>query len=192
MIPVGLGRGPGHYEGLSAPWDPGSVPELPESETPNAATTRNHVFDAVRDALCALGLDAGRFGSRDWNPLCELVQNGGCVVLKPNFIRHWNPQSGESDKPASVQSVITHGAVVRAMAEYAFRAVGPQGRVVLAEAAQQDCDFERIRDIAGLDVIQSSFADRGLNFEIIDLRREAVIFQDGVIVERETLPGDPA
>ena len=189
MIPVGLGRGPGHYEGLRAPWDPSPVPELGGA---NTDSTRNHVFDAVRGALQALGLDAARFGDKDWNPLSKLVHAGGCVVLKPNFIRHWNPLSGESENSGSVQSVITHGAVVRAMAEYAFLAVGRQGRVVLAEAAQQDCDFERIREIAGLDAIQSSFANRGLNFEIIDLRREAVIFQDGVIVKRQALPGDPA
>ena len=189
MIPVGLGRGPGHYEGLRVPWDPSPVPELEEL---NRDSAHNHVFDAVRGALQALGLDAARFGDEDWNPLSTLVPAQGCVVLKPNFIRHWNPVSGESKKSGSVQSVITHGAVVRAMAEYAFLAVGPQGRVVLAEAAQQDCDFERIREIAGLDAIQSSFADRGLNFEIIDLRREAVIFQDGVIVKRQALPGDPA
>ncbi|MAJ59748.1 MAG: hypothetical protein CBC48_07065 [bacterium TMED88] len=192
MIPVGLARGPGHYEGLIAPWNPSRVPELPEFEQLNTTAAHNHVFDAVRDALYALGLDAERFGSTEWNPLSSLVPAQGCVVLKPNFIRHWNPQSRESKNYGSVQSVITHGAVVRAMAEYAFLAVGSRGRVVLAEASQQDCDFERIREIAGLDAIRSSFGNRGLDFEIIDLRREAVNFQDGVIVNRQALPGDPA
>ena len=192
MISVGLGRGAAHYEGLRAPWDPTLVPEFALAETHFADSSRNHVFDAVRDALHGLGLDTKRFGSPEWNPLSSLVEPQGCVVLKPNFIRHWNPQSGESERAASVQSVITHGSVVRAMAEYAFLAVGAQGRVILAEAAQQDCDFEEIRRIAGLDEIQSCFAARGLDFEVMDLRREAVIFKDGVIVERHALPGDPA
>ena len=42
---------------------------------------------------------------------------------------------------ASVESVVTHGSVIRAMADYAALAVGPEGRVVVAEAPQQDCDW---------------------------------------------------
>ena len=191
MIRVGLGRGPRSYAGLEPPWHPGAAhPELSSLPAEATAGAANGVFAAVRRALLALGLDAARAGSEAWNPLGDLVAPGGTVVLKPNFIRHWNPLEGERDD-ASVDSVITHGSVVRAAAEYAFLAVGEAGRVVLAEAAQQDCDFAVIRALAGLDAISAHFADRGLAFDVIDLRREAVVFADGVIVERRALPGDP-
>jgi uncharacterized protein (DUF362 family) len=141
----------------------------------------------VRAALHALGLDAGRFGTDAWNPLAELVRPGGRVALKPNFIRHWNP----SDE-GTLASVITHGALLRAAADYAFLAVGPEGRVELAEAPQQDCDFAAIRVAAGLDELQRHYqASLGRELAVIDLRREAVIFRDGIIVERRPLPGDP-
>lgn len=191
MSRVGLGRTEQGYAGLQAPWDPSPVPEFSAKDSDRIPGKENQVFEAVRYALCGLGLDADHFGTNAWNPLGDLVEEGGSVVLKPNFIRHWNPQS-ERNPNATVASVITHGSVVRAMAEYAFLAVGPKGRVVLAEAAQQDCDFNAIREIAGLNEIQSAFARRGLDFEIIDLRREAVVFHDGVITERRPLPGDPA
>jgi uncharacterized protein (DUF362 family) len=171
VIRVGLARAAASYQGLAAPWS-----------APNA------VHDAACRALAALGLDAAEFGSERWNPLGELVRPGGSVVLKPNFIRHWNPGAPPA---CTVESVITHGAVVRALADLAFRAVGERGHVTIAEAPQQDCDFSRIDEIAGLGAMQRDFAARGLELRVLDLRREAVEFRDGVITARRALPGDP-
>ena len=171
MIRVGLARTAPTYHGLSAPW-----------------AAPNPVHIAVCRALAAAGLDDSYFGDERWNPFGALVPPGGSVVLKPNFIRHWNPGPAPA---SSVDSVITHGAVVRALADLAFRAVGERGRVTIAEAPQQDCDFEQIRRIAGLDEMQADFATRGLQLEVIDLRRETVVFEDGIITKRRPLAGDP-
>jgi len=145
------------------------------------------VYAAVRSALLALGLDRAHAGTERWNPLAELVPRGGRVVLKPNFIRHWNPLEGQS-----VESVVTHGSLVRALADYAFLAVGSEGEVEIAEAPQQDCSFEAIRRIAGLDALVSHYEQTlGRALPVIDLRREAVEFRDGVIWRRWPLAGDP-
>jgi uncharacterized protein (DUF362 family) len=145
-------------------------------------------YAAVRAALFGAGLDAGRFGTPDWNPLGALVAAGGRAVLKPNFIRHWNAQPCGG----TVESVITHGSVLRAAADYAFLAVGPSGAVEIAEAPQHDCDFERIREIAGLDALGRFYAETlGRELGVVDLRREVVTYADGVIVGRRPLPGDP-
>src|SRR5690606_6235504 len=81
------------YAGLAPPWGPGrAYPEIARlfggryCEGPE-----NPVYAAVRNALHALGLDAGRYGSPDWNPIGSLVAPGKQIVLKPNLIRHWNP-----------------------------------------------------------------------------------------------------
>ena len=188
MIRVGLARTTASYQGLTPPWDPNPVP--PELGTLSASgAAPNHVHAAVRSALCALGLDAARFGTSQWNPLGQLVRPGGRVVLKPNFIRHWHPHA---DERRSVESVITHGSVIRALADYAFLAVGPTGAVTIAEAPQQDCDFAQIRALAGLDTLKARYAEHGFRLEIIDLRRECVEFRDGIITKRSPLPGDPA
>jgi uncharacterized protein (DUF362 family) len=190
VIRVGLARTDPGYGPVEPPFDPGKDhPELADLLGEGAASgPPNPAYAGVRAALCGLGLDPERLGTARWNPLGGLVARGGRVVIKPNFIRHWNPAPG-----ASVESLITHGAILRAVADYAFLAVGSEGSVVIAEAPQQDCDFDRIREIAGLDALVR-FYDRTLRRElgVIDLRREAVLFRDGVIVERRPLPGDPA
>lgn len=190
MIRAGLSRTEPSYRSLAAPWGPGKAyPEIASLlGEAGGAGPFNHVYAAVRSVLLALGLDAGRFGSPQWNPLGALVHRGGRIVLKPNFIRHWNPC-----EEGSIESVITHGSILRAVADYAFLAAGAEGSVVVAEAPQQDCDFDRIRAVTGLDAIVRFYEETlQRELEVIDLRREAVVFRDGVIVERRPLPGDPA
>jgi uncharacterized protein (DUF362 family) len=188
VIPVGLARCAPHYGAVEPPWHPEEAyPELAPLLGDAGGAAPNPAYAAVRAALHALGLDAGRFGTADWNPLGELVRRGGRVVLKPNFIRHWNPQPG-----ASVESVVTHGSVLRAAADYAFLATGPEGSVAIAEAPQMDCEWARIREIAGLDALVHFYREaRGLELEVVDLRREEVRFRDGIVCERRPLPGDP-
>ena len=189
MIRVGLARTVPSYAGLRPPFGPGKLyPELvPLLDDRAADGPSNPAYAAVRGALQGLGLDAERFDTAQWNPLGALVARGRRVVLKPNFIRHWNPLQG-----ATVDSVVTHGSIVRALADYAYLAVGSEGSVAIAEAPQQDCDFERIREIAGLGEMEHFYEETlGRELEIIDLRREAVTFRDGIIVARKPLPGDP-
>jgi uncharacterized protein (DUF362 family) len=189
VIRVGLARTEPSYAGLEPPFGPGKPwPELERLLGDAAAQGReNPAYAGVRAALLALGLDAGRFGTADWNPLGDLVGRGRRVVLKPNFIRHWNPAPD-----GSPESLITHGSVLRAMADYAWLAVGPEGSVVVAEAPQHDCDFERVVAISGLDRLARFYEGTlGCELGVLDLRREAVRYKDGVIVGRRALPGDP-
>ncbi|MGH0031492.1 MAG: DUF362 domain-containing protein [Myxococcota bacterium] len=191
MVRVGLARTAPHYRGLAPPFGPGKAfPEL-ASLLGDAALdgAPNHVYAAVREALRALGLDADRFDTPDWNPLGELVARGGTVVLKPNFIRHWNPNRQEG---ASVESLVTHGSLLRAAADYALLAVGVEGRVVLAEAPQHDCDWEQVARVVGLPALVDFYVRTvGAELAVVDLRREAVTYEGAVIASRTPLPGDP-
>ncbi|MEE2665157.1 MAG: DUF362 domain-containing protein [Myxococcota bacterium] len=190
---VGLARTKPSYAGLSAPFGPGAAyPELAafgDHRSPGSDDDApNHVYAAVRAALAGAGLDEERFGSADWDPLGSLVGPGARIVLKPNFIRHWNPCA-----EGTLASLITHGAVLRAMADYAWLAAGDGGSVVIAEAPQHDCDWDVVAANAGLDDLVRFYDERiARRLEVIDLRREVVRYADGVIVQRRSLPGDPA
>ena len=148
----------------------------------------NPAYHAVRGALRLLELDAAKFDAAGWNPLGGIVRPGDTVVLKPNFVRDFRESS-----PDHADCVITHGAVIRAVLDYAFIALEGRGRLIIADAPQNDADFDAIRKIAGLDEIRE-FYRRGAGFdvEVYDLRPEAARKIDGVIVGHTTLPGDPA
>lgn len=189
MIRVGLARTEPGYGAAAPPYGPGEAyPELRALYGDRLDVgPPSPSYAGVRAALLGLGLDAERFGTPAWNPLGALVAPGRRIVLKPNFIRHWNPAPD-----GTLASVITHGAILRAAADYAFLAAGAQGSVEIAEAPQQDCDFSEIRRLVGLDVLVRHFAERcGRSLAVIDLRRECVETRDGIIVARHPLSGDP-
>ena len=180
-------------------WGPSSYdaqpPFSPDQRSPEytrvaqeSRGTPNAVYDTVRESFRLLGLDSAHYGTSDWNPLGAWIKPGNTVVLKPNFVRDFRESTSDH-----ADCVITHGAVIRAVLDYAFIALKRKGRLVIADAPQNDADFSSIRRIAGLDEISEFYGrDVGFPVEIYDLRPEAAKKIDGVIVGHRRLAGDPA
>ena len=93
--------------------------------------------------------------------------------------------------PDGWRYVITHGSVIRAVADYVCKAVEGRGRIVIADAPQTDSSFARISQLLELESIERHYRDCGLTIAVIDLRKEEWVSRDGVVVERRRLPGDP-
>lgn len=170
------------------PYSPGRFyPEYPFASQSLAGEV-NHAYNGVRDVMCLLELDIGHYDRENWNPLGQIIRPGNTVVLKPNFVRDFREtQTGHDD------CLITHGSVIRAALDFVYIALKGKGRIIIADAPQNDADFNEIRKMAGLDEIQRfyrQYAD--FNVEIYDLRPEMAKKVDGVIVKHEQLPGDPA
>lgn len=146
----------------------------------------NAVYRAVRHVFEVAGFDSEALGTPRWNPLGDLLREGETVVLKPNLIKESHPRFSDGWK-----CVLTHGSVVRAVADYVFRAVGPAGRVIVADAPSTDSSFTKIVKLLGLDQLVAYYGEQGLQLELIDLRREEWTNERGVIVDRRPLPGDP-
>jgi len=157
----------------------------------DAATTSgepNPGYEAVREALALLRLDAGRMGTPKWNPLGDIVGPGDTVVLKPNLVRHFRDSN-----PDPADCVMTHGSVIRAVLDYAYLALGGEGRLIIADAPHNDADFAEVRRQIGLDEIQEFYRRYAkLPVAVHDLRPEEAAKIDGVIVGHTPLPGDPA
>ena len=161
--------GAAQYPPLSAaPYAPDE--RFPEFPSLAPRTVPNPVFALVRAALRDLGLDEGRFGTAEWNPIGSLVKPGGKIVVKPNWVMHLNGGAGGMD------CMITHPAVLRAVLEYVFLA--RPGQVVLGDAPLQGCDFERLQDYGDLRAVVAEFQSRGLPLAVKDFRR-TILRQEG-------------
>ncbi|MEZ5353954.1 MAG: DUF362 domain-containing protein [Bryobacteraceae bacterium] len=162
---------------------------FPEYSFHDLAYEPNAVYSGVRDLLAGLGLDRERIGTPEWNPLGEWIRPGANVLIKPNLVRHYHPYGFD---PASL---VTHGSVIRAVCDYAWKATGPSGKVVIADAPLQSCLFQEVMRLAGVDAVAAYYQARGLHTEVRDLRLvRAVVDASSVygrVLVQEENEGDP-
>ncbi|SRR5713226_44395 len=177
-------RGEASEYATLAPFNPAQ--KYPEHLFDNTGSAPNPAYDAVRSCFRLARLDAEKFDTPEWNPLQELIRPGETVLLKPNMVHQRHPRDAEGWR-----YVITHGSVIRAVADYVWKAVGPKGKIILADAPQTDASFAEMVSILGLDVIRAFYLSQGLSFEIIDLRQEEWTTRGDVVVARRKLPPNP-
>jgi uncharacterized protein (DUF362 family) len=147
----------------------------------------NRVYAGVRRMLRALGYDRERFGTPSWSPLSDFVGPGGTVVIKPNFVRHYSEKPG-----GNFETVITHVSLIRPLIDYALKAVGPEGRVIVADAPQYDCEVEVMLERSRLPELLAWYRDAvGVEVPWRDLRVEFGRHLHGVQYEKRRLAGDP-
>ncbi|MFB6264785.1 MAG: DUF362 domain-containing protein [Bradymonadaceae bacterium] len=158
----------------------------PEYELGATAGETNRVYRGVRRCFELAGLDADRAGTEAWNPLRDLIDPDETVMLKPNFIKEEHPRD-----PDGWKYVLTHGSVIRAVADYVFRALGDEGRVIVADGPQTNSSFAEIVEVLGLDDVRSFYREQGRRFELVDLRQQEWESRDSVVVNRLDLDGDP-
>jgi len=166
------------------PFHPDSI--YPEYEFGSACGRRNAVYAAVRDCFIVAGLDAAHVGKANWNPLATLIEPGETVLLKPNLVKEKHPRD-----PQGWKYVLTHGSVIRAVADYAWKALRGHGTIIIADAPQTDSSFNEIVRVLGLDHIRQFYSSQGLVLELADLRQEEWETRQGVTTRRRKLAGDP-
>lgn len=165
-----------------------AFPEYPFGASMSAPA--NPVYSGVRECLRMLGLDGPNFGTPAWNPLGAFINPGQTVLIKPNFVLHRNAGGGP------LEAVITHGSVIRAIADYVFIALNGRGRLIIGDAPQMNCDLELLFARNGMkgvaDFISSTFPPRGVEVSIKDFREERTVYRYGIVWNRITLDQDPA
>jgi uncharacterized protein (DUF362 family) len=169
------------------PYHPSEAyPEYPFGSLRSPAP--NPAYEAVRGALLWMGLDARRFGTRDWNPLADLLGPNDRVVIKPNMVRdfHESPEEG-------TVALITHGSIVRAIIDFVFLAKGGRGEVVVCDSPQNDADWDGLWRAFAFDELLAFYREHAPGFavHVHDIRTEAVRKRHGVVVRRYQRPGDP-
>jgi len=181
---VTVWRGEAAHYSAQPPFSPSQ--SYPEYVFGSPAAETNPAYEAVRNCFRIAGLDAERFDTPEWNPLAALIRPRETVLLKPNMVHQRHPRD-----PEGWRYVITNGSIIRAVADYVWKAVGPEGKIILADAPQTDASFTEMVRLLGLDSIQECYRQRDLNFEIVDLRQEEWTTRGDVVVERRKLPPNP-
>lgn len=171
--------------GTAPPFHPGA--NYPEyiGETVEG---RNDVYEGVRQLLKMLGMDEGRYGTANWNPLGEIIRPGDKVVVKPNLISHSHRHLREE-----WEQVITHGSLIRAVVDYALIALEGRGEICIADGPQLDADWDEIMRRTGISQICDWYKANGtVPVRLLDLRDTWEDVRGDVLYGTSALPGDPA
>ena len=121
----------------------------------------------------------------------DFIQPGETVVLKPNWVKEHDERF---PGPAQWEHIVTHPAVIEAVAEWVGERLDGQGRIVICDAPQTDSSFEKLGEYCGLHPMLERLSTRfpGVDVQLLDLRPEEWHAVDGVVVSKRKQPGDPA
>lgn len=150
------------------PWNPSvSYPEYGFGDC--IASTRNDVYDMVRQCLHALGLDEHNYATPAWNPLGDYVKPGQTVVIKPNWVLHVNKGCAEDER--GMDCLVTHPSIIRAICDYCIIALKGEGRVIVGDAPVQDCNYDALMDAMEYRELLAFYRGRGVSLvEFEDFR----------------------
>lgn len=146
---------------------------------------RNSASFAELDQLRAL---SRLLGHESGNLLDGIVEPGQNVVVKPNWVLDSHPRG------LDVFAIVTHSAVLRAVVDLAYEAMGGEGTITIADAPQWNCDFDNLLRTTEVERIAEYYRrEHRFDVHIHDLRKVGTVAQ-GVTrqVDRRDLPGDPA
>lgn len=163
------------------PFEPEQLyPEYPFHNP--ALSTENEVYAAVRNCLIGLDLDKENYGSSTWNPLRDYLSPGQTVLIKPNLVMDHNENNQYRD---NLDCLVTHPSCLRAVCDYCVIALKNQGKIIIADAPMQGCQFEVLRKKLFLDDLIQYYAERGVQIELRDLREFEADCRHGVIAGKK-------
>ncbi len=171
-------------------------PEYPFGHLLNGE--ENMVYRGIRNLFNDMQLDSQNFGTPEWNPLGNLVNPGGNVVIKPNWV--WDLPDGIAD-PEKFEATITHSSLIRSVIDYVLITVGEKGRITILDSPVEGADWRRLHTLNGFWKVLEFYKDNTrTNVEFFDIRdfqivRSRISFPiNGVsitLIYRKKLHGDP-
>ncbi len=164
---------------------PNDFPEYPFGD--RELDSSNIIYEEIRNLLFEMNLDRNNFNTMKWNPFKKLIKPDDVIVLKPNMVMHKNWL-----KQFSTDCLITHGSIIRAVLDYIYIALKGKGKIIIADAPLQKCDFSKVTIENGTRSIVNFYKKNGIKIELIDFRKErAITDSSGRIKGIEKLNGDP-
>jgi len=113
-------------------------------------------------------------------PFGTLIPDGARVLVKPNFVIH------ENQGPWGIEPLITHPSLIRATVDAVLRTGASE--VLVGDAPIQECRFEDLLKLTGLDLWADRLARQETRFKgVHDFRRTTCEFVNGVRIASENL-----
>lgn len=113
----------------------------------NNSNEKNDIYEMIRQVFILQELDLEHIDTEEWNPLGYAIRPGDTVLIKPNLVRDIN--TAESDYDTGMQCLVTHPSVVRCIFDYVYIALKGKGKIIIADAPVQGCDYERLLEKTG-------------------------------------------
>lgn len=150
-------------------------------------SVKNQVYSLIRESFYKLEYDAKNYNTKDWNPLGEFVNRNQTVVIKPNWVMHYNKNKSDRN---NLDCLVTHPSLVRAVIDYALIALKGNGKIIIADAPMQGCDLNEMFRRHGYYELFRFYENQGINIQVIDLRKSRVIVANRVITKTVEINGD--
>lgn len=157
-------------------------PEYPFKEN-GISESNNQVYDMIRELFHELKMDIDNYGKKTWNPFKDIIYENDIVLIKPNMVTHINPS--EHNEKRGLECLVTHPSVLKCIIDYAYIALKGTGKIIVADAPIQDCDFTYLKRKAGFSRIEDFYRKAGIeDFEIYDLREVVLESHNGNKVQK--------
>lgn len=155
--------------------------KYPEYKFSHLSIKNNLVYGHIRTLLIDLDLDKEHVGTSDWNPFGEMVKPNSKVVIKPNWVRDFNPVE------ADITGLITHTSILRAIIDYTLIALKGSGTIIIGDAPIQSTDFDLLQKKLNTQELLSFYHNKTTTkIQIKDFRREIKTYDKrGAIVRHQ-------
>lgn len=170
-----------HNRELCYPANPPFSPHagFPEYAFDHTQDSENKLYEGVRNLLYQLGYDKKNFNTANWNPFGVFIKPGQKVIIKPNWVNHRNPMEHTMD------SLITHTSLVRAVTDYALLALKGSGQLVIGDAPIQMANFDKLLINSRMKEVLEFYRAQGIHhIEVMDFRKEITVRRKGIVTKR--------
>lgn len=145
---------------------------------------RNDIYRMIREIFIANKLDYENINTEKWNPLGKYITPNNTVLIKPNLVMNCN--SAEKDAEKQLDCLVTHPSIVRCLFDYVYIALQGKGKIIVADAPVQDCDFEKLLEESGYGELFSYLKEKETaDFSVVtaDLRDVVLRSDNGNLVQ---------
>lgn len=160
-----------------------------EDGMPSNDKSFNCIMSLLKDSFALMELDKERIGTESWNPLQDnIIKPGDTVLIKPNMV------SDRIGSENGADCLYTHPSLVSAVIPYVWKALEGKGKIIVADAPVQSCDFEKLINQSGYKRMVEHYQALGINIVLKDLRglissrvkgilRSTEVAQEGILVD---------